>query len=176
MGKVTLLEETTRKPLTLMGERAGICWGSDIEDSEKNYKRGLECLKTNHGRVLEYVNIEMVLDGYSARVIREWYTHIGGAPTRLQASTRYINYQNFEFVIPPSVKNKDLALERYRSCMEEIQKCASFLDRGMSDSKRGCGHAPAAWHGNQDCGQAESEKLSGYLQTEDVYESILGIS
>ena len=101
MGKVTLLEETTRKPLTLMGERAGICWGSDIEDPEKNYKRGLECLKTNHGRVLEYVNIEMVLDGYSARVIREWYTHIGGAPTRLQASTRYINYQNFEFVIPP---------------------------------------------------------------------------
>ena len=127
MGKVTLLEETTRKPLTLIGKRAGICWGSDIEDPEKNYKRGLECLKTNHGRVLEYVNIEMVLDGYSARVIREWYTHIGGAPTRLQASTRYINYQNFEFVIPPSVKNKDLALERYRSCMEEIQKCASFL-------------------------------------------------
>ena len=76
---------------------------------------------------MEYVNIEMVLEGYSARVIREWYTHIGGAPTRLQASTRYINYQNFEFVIPPSVKNKDLALERYRSCMEEIQKCASFL-------------------------------------------------
>lgn len=24
-------------------------------------------------------------------------------------------------------QNKDLALERYRSCMEEIQKCASFL-------------------------------------------------
>ena len=52
MGKVTILEETTRKPLTLMGKRAGICWGSDIEDPEKNYKRGLECLKTNHGRVV----------------------------------------------------------------------------------------------------------------------------
>lgn len=86
------------------------------------YELQVQCRTTD-----KTFNIEMVLDGYSARVIREWYTHIGGAPTRLQASTRYINYQNFEFVIPPSVKNKDLALERYRSCMEEIQKCASFL-------------------------------------------------
>ena len=96
MRKVTILESTTKNPITLMGERAGVCWGSDISDSEKNFRRGRDCLESGHGRVLEFVNVEMVIDGYSARVIREWYTHIGGAPTRLQASTRYVDYEDFE--------------------------------------------------------------------------------
>ena len=87
MGKITILPETTKNPITLMGQRAGVCWGANVEDAEKNYKRGLDCLSSGHGRVMEYVNVEMIIDGYSARVIREWYTHLGGAPTRLQAST-----------------------------------------------------------------------------------------
>lgn len=97
MGKITILPETTIDPISLMGRRAGICLGKDITDSEKNYKRGLDCIKSNHGRVFEFVNIEAIIEGYSARVIREWYTHIGGSPTRLQSSTRYVNYDNFEY-------------------------------------------------------------------------------
>ena len=27
MGQVIILEETTKYPITLMGRRAGICWG-----------------------------------------------------------------------------------------------------------------------------------------------------
>ena len=105
MGTITILNETTKQPISLIGERAGVCWGADISDPEKNYKRGWDCIESGHGRTLEFVNVEMVLDGYSARVIREWYTHIGGAPTRLQASTRYIDYGNFEYVTPPSIAN-----------------------------------------------------------------------
>ena len=105
MGKVIILEETTKNPITLIGRRAGVCWGADITDDEKNYKRGMDCILANHGRTLEFVNVEMILDGYSARCIREWYTHISGAPTRLQASTRYINYNDFDFIVPPSIKN-----------------------------------------------------------------------
>ena len=105
MGKITILEETPKNPISLMGQRAGVCWGADISDKNKNYARGLDCIKSGHHRVMEYVNVEMILDGYSARVIREWYTHIGGAPTRLQASTRYIDYGDFNFVTPPSIKN-----------------------------------------------------------------------
>lgn len=107
MGKITILPETTIDPISLMGRRAGICWGADITDSEKNYKRGLDCIKSNHGRVFEFVNIEAIIEGYSARVIREWYTHIGGSPTRLQSSTRYVNYDNFEYIIPKSVQTEE---------------------------------------------------------------------
>lgn len=107
MGKITILPETTIDPISLMGRRAGICWGADVTDSEKNYKRGLDCIKSNHGRVFEFVNIEAIIEGYSARVIREWYTHIGGSPTRLQSSTRYVNYNNFEYIIPKTVQTEE---------------------------------------------------------------------
>lgn len=127
MGKIIILPETTKDPISLMGRRAGICWGADITDSEKNYKRGLDCIKSNHGRVMEFVNIEAVIDGYSARVIREWYTHIGGAPTRLQASTRYINYANFEYIIPDSLKT-DEQKKAYCEMMENIAKAAQGLE------------------------------------------------
>lgn len=110
MGTITILPETTKNPITLMGARAGVCWGADVSNNEKNYKRGLDCIKSGHGRVMEYVNVEMIIDGYSAKVLREYYTHIGGSPTRLQASTRYINYSKgdgFAYITPDSiVKNE----------------------------------------------------------------------
>lgn len=107
MGKITILPETTTDPISLIGRRAGICQGRDITDKDKNYKRGLECIKSNHGRAFEFVNVESIIEGYSARVIREWYTHIGGSPTRLQSSTRYVNYDNFEYIIPKTVQTEE---------------------------------------------------------------------
>ena len=41
MGTITILPETTKNPITLMGMRAGTCWNANITDNEKNYKRGL---------------------------------------------------------------------------------------------------------------------------------------
>ena len=125
---VTIIKETPEKPITLMGERAGVCWGADIGDNERNYKRGMECIESGHHRVMEYVNVEMILDGYSARVIREWYTHIGGEPTRLQASTRYINYKDFSYVVPPSVARDPEAEEVYRDTMDSIAKACGRLE------------------------------------------------
>lgn len=126
---VEILKETTLHPITLMGERAGVCWGADTEDTEKNYKRGLDCIKSGHNRVMEYVNVEMILDGYSARVIREWYTHIGGAPTRLQESTRYIDYTDFDCVAPPSVMKNSYALALYTNTMDAIAEACEKLDK-----------------------------------------------
>ena len=128
MGKIIILSETTKNPISLIGERAGICWGANIENKERNYKRGLDCIEANHGRTLEYVNVELVIDGYSARVIREWYTHLGGAPTRLQASTRYIDYGNFEYVIPPKVAKNEDALKIYKDTMTSITEAGKALE------------------------------------------------
>ena len=125
---ITILKETTKNPITLMGERAGVCWGADISNQDKNYKRGLDCIKSGHHRVMEYVNVEMILEGYSARVIREWYTHIGGAPTRLQASTRYINYKNFSYTMPSSIEQSPEAERIYRETMDTIAKACSRLE------------------------------------------------
>ena len=129
MGNVIILEETTKKPITLIGKRAGVCWGADVFDDIKNYKRGIDCIMSNHGRTLEYVNVEMIIDGYSARVIREWYTHLGGSPTRLQASTRYIDYEHgFNYVVPESVRNNEKRYEIYTEAIHQINKALVELE------------------------------------------------
>ena len=129
MGNVIILEETTQNPITLIGKRAGICWGADITSNEKNYKRGMDCIISNHGRTLEYVNVEMIIDGYSARVIREWYTHLGGSPTRLQASTRYIDYEHgFDYVVPESIRNDEKRYEIYTEAIHQINKALVDLE------------------------------------------------
>ncbi len=129
MGKVYVQPSTPAHPIELIGYEAGVCYGSDISDSKKNYKRGLMNIKSNHGRTLEFPQVYLTLDGYSARVIREFYTHIGGAPTRLQSSTRYINYDNFKYITPPSIKRNKKANLAYNLCMNSIMKVFKELEK-----------------------------------------------
>lgn len=132
MSKVIILPETTQYPISMIGKMAGICWGSDTEDDEKNYKRGLKCLNANHGRTFEYPDVYMKLEGWSARVIREWYTHIGGSPTRLQQSTRYIDCTAFDYVKPQSIYKDERTKKEYEYVMNTIAKSVKFLeDKGV---------------------------------------------
>lgn len=129
MGHVIIQKETTVKPITLIGKEAGVCYGSNTTDDTKNYRRGLINLKSNHARTFEYPQIYMVLEGYSARVMRELYTHIGGGPTRLQASTRYIDYDNFGFITPPAFQKDDDLREVYLKAMRQIKNNYATLLR-----------------------------------------------
>lgn len=72
MGKVIILDETSKNPITLIGQMSGVCYGANTEDNKRNYKRGIENLVSGHGRTFEFPQVYIVLDGYSARVIREW--------------------------------------------------------------------------------------------------------
>jgi len=109
----------TKNPISYMGEVAGICWGSDTSSVDKNLKRGFDCINANHGRVMEYPDVTLVIDEYSARVIREVYTSIIGV-TRLQESTRYVNCSDFKYYIPDSIVNNDKALKIYDDLMDII--------------------------------------------------------
>ena len=112
----------------MIGEMAGVCWGADTSDAEKNYKRGMDCLESGHGRTFEFPDVYMAIEGYSARVMREWYTHIGGMPTRLQASTRYIDYGEFEYVTPESIRSNPIACAEYENMMECIRHTLCMLE------------------------------------------------
>ena len=126
--KIEILNETTEHPLIKMGEMSGICWNADTKDAEKNRKRAISCIKAGHGRVLEYVDVEMVISGASARCLRELYTHIGGSPTRLQSSTRYVSEeQGFGYYIPPKIENNEELKPIYEEGMETIQKTYNSL-------------------------------------------------
>lgn len=131
MGEVIIFPETTKNPITLIGQRAGVCYESDISDPEMNYKRGIDCIESRHGRALEFVDVHMCFKGFSAKVLREWYTHIGGSPTRLQASTRYIDYANFECIIPESVQNNPIALQIYQQTINTIRDNIKLLNEAF---------------------------------------------
>lgn len=77
--------EITKEPLKVMGNAASICYDSiELEDVINNAKvkkaKGIarHCLNSGHDRVAEFADVTLILDQYSARVIREWYTHIVG--------------------------------------------------------------------------------------------------
>jgi thymidylate synthase (FAD) len=133
MGKITVLDYTPKNPFEIMGAMAGECWGSDTTATDKNVKRGKSCVADGHGRVWELADVYLKIEGYSARVMREWYTHIGGSPTRLQASTRYINYSDLEVIVPPSIKANNSLLEPYMECVDTIKATyEKLLQNGAS--------------------------------------------
>lgn len=128
MGQITILPETVKNPITMMGHRAGICWGADISDDKKNFKRGLDCITSNHGRVMEFPDVHMIMDGYSARVMREYTRHVGGLSPWLQASTRYINYEDFVAITPKSIKANSEATVIYNLALKNIRQALIKLD------------------------------------------------
>ena len=64
----------TENPLQHIGVVAGTCWNAPTDNVEKNIKRAKSCIISGHGRVMEYVDVELVLSGLSARCFRELYT------------------------------------------------------------------------------------------------------
>lgn len=122
----------TNNPLQIIGKCAGICWNAPVDDPEKNIKRAKECIESNHGRVLEFPDMTIVIDGPSARMMRELYTHIGGGPTRLQSSTRYVNEKDFKYYTPPSCQ-QDGVKEIYEEAMRhDAEVYGKLIELGVS--------------------------------------------
>lgn len=125
---IEILNYTTKQPLEMIGHLAGICWGANTENTEKNVKRAWDCVDSNHGRTEEFPDIYCTITGYSAKCLRELYTHIGGGPTRLQASTRYIDYEKgFDTVVPPKVESNESATASWNAAIEAIKDAMADL-------------------------------------------------
>lgn len=112
------LKETTEFPITCIGENAGICYDSNIQSQEKNYKRGLDCLNKGHGEPLEFPTLVFIASEYSIRAFRELLRH--RHTTKLQRSTRYCNEKNFTYFTPESIKNNENAFKLYNFLAKTI--------------------------------------------------------
>lgn len=115
----------TNNPLTTMGEIAGICY------NQTNPKRfsgiSKRCLSEGHGRVSEFADITIEIDGYSAKMVRELYTHIIGT-SRVQSSTRYIDYsKQFNYVTPKLIENNKEANDIWVETMDNISEAMNKL-------------------------------------------------
>lgn len=106
----------TPKPLELIGTVASECWSSNPSPRIAKH-----CYKAGHLRTFEYADVILKLSGYSARVIRELYTHIIGT-SKLQASTRYINYEDFGYFTPPKIGGNEEAQAVYDDFMSQVSE------------------------------------------------------
>lgn len=122
----------TKNPITTMGEIAGVC--TNFTDENKFYNVGLSCIKSGHGRVLEYPDVVLEISNYSARMIRELYTHISGV-SRLQESTRYVKLDDFSYYIPDSIMYNKEACDEYVNTMNVIKEVYDKLINTHNISK-----------------------------------------
>ena len=116
----------TRNPIQFIGKVAGCCYGSK-DEPQANYKRGLKCIKDGHGRAMEFVDVTLEIDEVSARMVRELGRHIIGT-SYLQASTRYITYDNFNYYTPKTLEDN----QEYQKTMNVILDAyQNLLDNGI---------------------------------------------
>lgn len=112
--------------LKQIGMMAGICYGTT---NEKAFKRiAKRCLAENHGRVTEFTDIYMEISGISAKVAREFYTHVIGT-SRMQESTRYIDYSKGDLAVvkPKSVMANEDASSLWDKTIFTIQQAMKDL-------------------------------------------------
>lgn len=121
----------TQNPLQLIGRAAGICWEAPTDDPNKNIARAKSCIEAGHGRVLEFPEIMVAIDGDSARMFRELYTHIGGGPTRLQSSTRYVDERNFKYYTPPSCQKEGVKEVYDKGMAQMAQVYGELIELGV---------------------------------------------
>lgn len=116
---ITILPYTTKEPLQMIGLCAGICWNSSIDNKDKNIQRALDCIDSGHTRVAEFPDVYCIIDGYSARCIRELYTHIIGV-TRLQSSTRYVYEGDLNCYEPDTISKSTDIKKTYENLVDRI--------------------------------------------------------
>lgn len=108
----------TQNPLTVIGTLAAECYNTNLKDENHPRRIAEHCIRSGHGRNMEYADITMTISGLSSRCVREIYTHIQGV-TRTQSSTRYITYKDFDYFVPTGLEGE--ALEVYHNTMKAIQ-------------------------------------------------------
>lgn len=130
---VTILPQTVKNPITFMGECAGIAYDSDISDNAKNYRRGRQCVADNHGRLLEFCDVFMIIQGASCRVMREFMRHVGDGLTAVQRSTRYVSESQFDCFFPQDILNDKEKKKKYAKIMNDVRTGYNELvDMGVS--------------------------------------------
>ena len=175
---ITILKETPKNPITLMGERAGVCWGADTDNKEKNYKRGLECIKSGHHRVLEYVNVEGRGDD-PGRLFRPGHQGMVHPYRRCPHQTpgKHALYQlqklhlyNAAVCVGKSGGGENL--QGYHVCH---RRSLQPPGERLRNSPGRCRHAPSPWHVHENCGQAKCPQSDRDVSSAALFQGILGV-
>ena len=138
MLKVTLVEHTPN-PEKLIATAAKLCYSaSNVEDLQKGLTDDkihsfLEMLMNlGHESPMEHVTFTFVIEGISRSCSHQLVRH--RIASYSQQSQRYVDMNQFEYVIPPSIEYaSDPALkERYCGIMSSLQKDYDLLVKALT--------------------------------------------
>lgn len=87
---------------------------------EKIEKFIKEIVQSGHESVLEHVKFTFAISGVSRALTHQLVRH--RIASYSQQSQRYVNMENFNYIIPPSIKSDRVLLEIYQNVLEEIRK------------------------------------------------------
>ena len=89
----------TENPLTTIGECARRCWNSP---PGREVEIAMECIASNHGRVLEFADLTIEISECSARVMRR-FTRIslGQVGCREYTICRYVELRLYSAEVNP---------------------------------------------------------------------------
>lgn len=127
--KVELLEMSTNAE-EIIYSSARQCYSEkdafEIFIKSKNIKKEKiekfikEIVQSGHESVLEHVKFTFAISGVSRALTHQLVRH--RIASYSQQSQRYVNMENFNYIIPPSIKSDRVLLEIYQNVLEEIRK------------------------------------------------------
>jgi thymidylate synthase (FAD) len=100
--KILLLNHTN-DPEFVIGQMAGICYGSQSDDREKNIKRAAHCVDKGHLATLRFAHATFHVSGISRACSHQFVRskHLDF----LQRSQRYCDETKSDIVIPDAITN-----------------------------------------------------------------------
>lgn len=123
--KVTLITHTPN-PLKTVAMAAKLCYSkAGIEKinenmSDEDAKNFMEMLLTfGHLSPLEHASFTFGIEGVSRTLTHQLVRH--RLASYSQQSQRYVNEKQFEYIVPPAIKEDEEALAEFSKSMEDIQ-------------------------------------------------------
>ena len=122
---------------------AKLCYASDVDkiQNNENTNEFVEKLKNmGHMSPFEHVSYSFLIEGISRVTSHQLVRH--RLASYSQRSQRYVSHENFEYIIPPSLKNKTVIFDDrseqkadcyYQECMEKIAGMYNVLSGVVDD-------------------------------------------
>ncbi len=123
------LTRVTKDPILAIEEAASNCYDSEPTGDGKILKH---CVKSGHTSVTEFCDFTFHIEGVSRALSHQLVRH--RMASYAQRSQRYCGENNFNYVIPPSLKNNVEACYKYERFMNECGSLYADLQKyGISN-------------------------------------------
>lgn len=119
--KVTLTR-VTQNPILAIEEAASNCYDSQPTTDGRIMKA---CYESGHQSVLEFADFTFHIEGISRACSHQLVRH--RVASYAQRSQRYVEEDNFNYIIPDSINNNMEALAKYTQTMHNVCECYSYL-------------------------------------------------